>query len=258
MPEADAGKHWYNPFDLTKVWPHGDYPLIEVGVLELNRNPENYFAESRAGGARPRTSCRASAIRPTRCCRRASSPMPTRTAIASAQSPPVAGEQAALPGEHYHADGADALRGHANGCGTPTPITSRTRSAARSRKQEQYREPPLKISGDADRYNHATAMTTIAARRSVPADDRYRAPGLQPHLEARPDRAQPARYRFLQAADAADDLGHVSQGRCHLLADQPHDLGEARRRHRRAGTARPARPCAHAALLQEGDDLAGG
>ena len=45
MPESDAGKHWYNPFDLTKVWPHKEYPLIEVGILELNRNPENYFAE---------------------------------------------------------------------------------------------------------------------------------------------------------------------------------------------------------------------
>jgi catalase len=45
MPEADADKHWYNPFDLTKVWPHGDYPLIELGVMELNRNPDNYFQE---------------------------------------------------------------------------------------------------------------------------------------------------------------------------------------------------------------------
>jgi len=45
MPEADANTVSYNPFDLTKVWPHKDYPLIEVGVMELNRNPENYFAE---------------------------------------------------------------------------------------------------------------------------------------------------------------------------------------------------------------------
>jgi catalase len=45
MPESDAGMTPYNPFDLTKVWPHKDYPLIEVGILELNRNPENYFAE---------------------------------------------------------------------------------------------------------------------------------------------------------------------------------------------------------------------
>jgi len=45
MPEVDAAKMPYNPFDLTKVWYHGDYPLIEVGVLELNKNPENYFAD---------------------------------------------------------------------------------------------------------------------------------------------------------------------------------------------------------------------
>ena len=45
MPEKDAAKFPYNPFDLTKVWFHKDYPLIEVGVMELNRNPENYFAE---------------------------------------------------------------------------------------------------------------------------------------------------------------------------------------------------------------------
>jgi len=45
MPEADAAKVPYHPFDLTKVWPHKDYPPIEVGVMELNRNPANYFAE---------------------------------------------------------------------------------------------------------------------------------------------------------------------------------------------------------------------
>lgn len=45
MPEKDAATYRWNPFDLTKVWPHKDYPLIDVGVLELNRNPENDFAE---------------------------------------------------------------------------------------------------------------------------------------------------------------------------------------------------------------------
>src|SRR5882724_1611094 len=45
IPERDAETYRINPFDLTKVWPHKDYPLIEVGILELNRNPENYFAE---------------------------------------------------------------------------------------------------------------------------------------------------------------------------------------------------------------------
>ena len=45
VPENEAKNFKFNPFDLTKVWPHKDYPLIDVGVLELNRNPENYFAE---------------------------------------------------------------------------------------------------------------------------------------------------------------------------------------------------------------------
>ena len=45
MPYEDAATYRFNPFDLTKVWPKGDYPLIPVGVMTLNRNPANYFAE---------------------------------------------------------------------------------------------------------------------------------------------------------------------------------------------------------------------
>ncbi len=45
MTDEQAAAFRWNPFDLTKVWPHREFPLIEVGVLELNRNPENYFAE---------------------------------------------------------------------------------------------------------------------------------------------------------------------------------------------------------------------
>jgi catalase len=45
MPFADAADYRFNPFDLTKVWPKGDYPLIEVGRMVLDRNPEHFFAE---------------------------------------------------------------------------------------------------------------------------------------------------------------------------------------------------------------------
>ncbi len=45
MTQTQAESFRWNPFDLTKVWPHAEFPLIEVGVLELNRNPENYHAE---------------------------------------------------------------------------------------------------------------------------------------------------------------------------------------------------------------------
>ncbi|MFG1860514.1 catalase [Microbispora bryophytorum] len=45
MPFEDAADYRFNPFDLTKVWPHSDYPEITIGRFVLNRNPENYFAE---------------------------------------------------------------------------------------------------------------------------------------------------------------------------------------------------------------------
>ena len=45
MPYEDAKTYRFNPFDLTKIWPHSDYPLIKVGKMTLNRNPENFFAQ---------------------------------------------------------------------------------------------------------------------------------------------------------------------------------------------------------------------
>jgi len=53
MNEEDAHTYHIHPFDLTKVWPHADYPLIEVGVVELNRNPENFFADVEQAGLEP-------------------------------------------------------------------------------------------------------------------------------------------------------------------------------------------------------------
>ena len=45
MPLEDADTYRFDPFDVTKVWSQKDYPLIELGRMVLNRNPENYFAE---------------------------------------------------------------------------------------------------------------------------------------------------------------------------------------------------------------------
>lgn len=45
MTPEQAASAKFNPFDLTKIWPQADYPLIKVGKLVFNRNPENYFAE---------------------------------------------------------------------------------------------------------------------------------------------------------------------------------------------------------------------
>ena len=53
MPEKDAETYKVNPFDVTKVWNHSDYPLIEIGTLELNRNVQNYFAETEQSAFAP-------------------------------------------------------------------------------------------------------------------------------------------------------------------------------------------------------------
>jgi catalase len=45
MPEKEAETYRFDILDVTKVWPHSDYPLVPVGQLVLNKNPENYFAE---------------------------------------------------------------------------------------------------------------------------------------------------------------------------------------------------------------------
>ena len=53
MSEEEAGATVLHPFDLTEVWPHGDFPLIDVGVLELDRNPDNYFADGEQAAFSP-------------------------------------------------------------------------------------------------------------------------------------------------------------------------------------------------------------
>ncbi|MDQ6750148.1 MAG: catalase [Actinomycetota bacterium] len=53
MPFEEAADYRFNPFDLTKVWPHGDYPPIQVGRMVLDRNPANFFAEVEQAGFSP-------------------------------------------------------------------------------------------------------------------------------------------------------------------------------------------------------------
>ncbi|MGV9408653.1 catalase [Nocardia sp. NPDC003693] len=56
MPFDDAKTYRFNPFDLTKVWPHADYPLTEVGRLTLNRNPADYHTEIEQAAFEPSNS----------------------------------------------------------------------------------------------------------------------------------------------------------------------------------------------------------
>jgi catalase len=150
MPEADADRTPYNPFDLTKVWPHADYPLIDVGVLELNRNPQHYFAEVEQSSFSPSNIVPGIGFSPDKM-------LQARLfAYADAHRYRVGTHYETLPVNrprvpvhHYHADGAMLAevphRGDAyyepNSFGGPV-------------EDKSFDEPPLAISGDADRFDH--------------------------------------------------------------------------------------------------------
>lgn len=151
MPELDAEKTPYNPFDLTKVWPHADYPLIEVGIVELNRNADNYFNEIEQAAFSPSNIVPGVGFSPDKM-------LQARIfSYADAHRYRLGTHYEALPVNapkcpvhHYHKDGAmNFMPNKAN------PDTYyEPNSFGGPRQAPEFREPPLRISGDADRYDH--------------------------------------------------------------------------------------------------------
>lgn len=150
MPEKDAETYRWNPFDLTKVWPHKDYPLIDVGILELNRNPENYFAEVEQSSFSPSNIVPGIGFSPDKMLQaRIFSYADAHRYRVGTHYEMLPVNRPKAPVNHYHADGPmrfDAPRAtHAyyepNSFGGPA-------------QDARFAEPPLRISGDADRYNH--------------------------------------------------------------------------------------------------------
>ncbi len=150
MPETDADKHWYNPFDLTKVWPHKDYPLIEVGILELNRNPENYFAEVEQAALAPSNIVPGVGHSPDKMLQaRIFSYADAHRYRLGVNADQLPVNRPRSPVHDYHMDGAMRLHGK------PYPDAYyEPNSFGGPVQDERFGEPPLKISGDADRYNH--------------------------------------------------------------------------------------------------------
>jgi catalase len=66
MPFEDAKTYRFNPFDLTKVWPHGDYPLLQVGRMTLDRNPTDYHTEIEQAAFEPNNLVPGIALSPDR------------------------------------------------------------------------------------------------------------------------------------------------------------------------------------------------
>ncbi|ADD68488.1 Catalase [Denitrovibrio acetiphilus DSM 12809] len=164
MPEKDAEKYRYNPFDLTKVWPHSDYPLIDVGVLELNKNPQNYFAEVEQAAFSPGNVVPGVSFSPDKMlqARIVSYADAHRYRLSgNYELIPINCPHAAKVQNTYQRDGI--MRVDDNGGAEPNYEPN---SFGGPVENHAYDEPPLKISGDAARYEQ---------KRGV--DDDYVQPG---------------------------------------------------------------------------------
>jgi catalase len=172
MPEADAAKTPYDPFDLTKVWPHADYPLIEVGVLELNRNPDNYFAEVEQSTFSPANVVPGIGHSPD--------PMLQLRIFSYADAHryrlgvnyehiPV--NRPRCPVHSYHRDGA--MRTDGNGGGG---VHYEPNSFGGPAPDPALREPPLALSGAAARYDRGEGNDNYSQPRALYAlfDDAHR------------------------------------------------------------------------------------
>ena len=150
MPEADAEKVPYHPFDLTKVWPHKDYPLIEVGVLELNRNPDNYHAQVEQAAFSPANVVPGIGHSPDKMLQfRIFSYADAHRYRVGVNADALPVNRPRCPVHNYHRDGA--MRFDDNGKGA---VNYEPNSFNGPKEDARYKEPPLEISGDADRYDH--------------------------------------------------------------------------------------------------------
>jgi len=151
MSEEQAASYWINPFDLTKVWPHGDFPRLPVGVLELNRNPVNYHAEVEQAAFSPASIVPGLGFSPDRMLQGrlfAYHDAQLYRVGTNHQYLPV--NAARCPVRHHQRDGAMAFNGNFDGAHNYDPSTIH----GAPRQNPAYREPPLPLSGAADRYDH--------------------------------------------------------------------------------------------------------
>jgi catalase len=163
MPEAEVGKHWYDPFDLTKVWPHRDYPLIEVGVMELNRNADNYFQEIELAAFSPSNIVPGISWSPDKVLQsRIFSYADAHRYRLGTHYEALPVNRPRCPVHNYHKDGP--MRFFEPATGNPDAFYE-PNSFNGPVEDPRFVEPPLKLSGDAARYNHRVG------------NDDYRQPG---------------------------------------------------------------------------------
>ncbi len=150
MPEKEAATCPYNPFDLTKVWFKKDYPLTEVGILELNRNPENYFAEVEQAAFNPANVVPGIGFSPDKMLQgRLFSYGDAQRYRLGVNHHLIPVNAPRCPFHSYHRDGAMRVDGNHGSRPGYEP-----NSHDEWQQQPDFAEPPLDLDGCADHWNH--------------------------------------------------------------------------------------------------------
>lgn len=150
MTEAQAASHHENPFDVTKTWSQKQFPLIEVGELELNRNPQNYFAEVEQAAFGPSNMVPGVGLSPDRMLQGrvfAYADAHRYRVGTNHQQLPVNAPRS--PVNTYQRDGAMAL-----GMAGAAPNYEPNSYSDAPKQAPQYGEPALALNGAAGRYDH--------------------------------------------------------------------------------------------------------
>ena len=149
MPEVEAASYRFHPFDLTKVWSKKDYPLIEVGYYELNRNADNYFQDVEQAAFTPANVVPGISFSPDRMLQGRlfsyGDAQRYRLGVNHHQIPVNAPR---CPVHSYHRDGAMRVDGNHGGRLHYEPNTY-----GEWQEQPDFSEPPLALGGAADRYD---------------------------------------------------------------------------------------------------------
>jgi catalase len=150
MTEQQAKTHKHNPFDVTKVWPKAEYPLIEVGIMELNRYPDNYFAEVEQAAFSPANVVPGIGLSPDKMLQaRLFSYGDTQRYRLGVNFNHIPVNAPRCPFMSYHRDGK--MRTDTNLGATKSYNPN---SEGLWDDQPEYAEPPLSLEGSADRYDH--------------------------------------------------------------------------------------------------------
>jgi catalase len=208
MTEEEAANFYVNPFDLTKVWPHKEHPLIEVGLMELNANPKNYFNEVEQAAFSPVNIVPGMGYSPDKMlqARLISYPDAHRYRLGvNFEGLPV--NQPQCPVHTYNRDGF--MRSDDNGGDAPNYEPN---SFGGPKEDHRYLEYPSTIAGDAGRYNHRDGNDDYTQAgnlfRLMKPDEKQRLiSNLAGHMRGIPERIVKLQLSHFTKADPAYGRG---------------------------------------------------